>query len=87
MVNFLLLSPIVFFDGITRQTVIDIAKKNKIKVTEDHFKIQFLEDCSEVFLTGTAVEITPVSSIDNYKFSDRKITKLLIDEFNKEVLN
>ncbi|MEC8265431.1 MAG: branched-chain amino acid aminotransferase [Pseudomonadota bacterium] len=79
--------PDCFLDGITRQTVIDIAKKNKIKVTEDHFKIQFLEDCSEVFLTGTAVEITPVSSIDNYKFSDRKITKLLIDEFNKEVLN
>ena len=79
--------PDCFLNGITRQTVIDIAKKNKIKVTEDHFKIQFLEDCSEVFLTGTAVEITPVSSIDNYKFSDRKITKLLIDEFNKEVLN
>ena len=77
--------PDCFLDGITRQTVIKLAKRIKIKVTEDHFKIDFLSNCSEAFLTGTAVEITPINSINNYKFKERTITKKLIDEFNKEV--
>ena len=77
--------PDCFLDGITRQTVIKIAKRIKIKVTEDHFKIDFVSNCSEAFLTGTAVEITPINSINNYKFKERTITKKLIDEFNKEV--
>ena len=50
--------PDCFLNGITRQTVIEIAKENKIKVNEDYFKFDFLKSCSEVFLTGTAVEIT-----------------------------
>lgn len=79
--------PDCFLDGITRQTVIKIAKRIKIKVTENHFKIDFLSNCSEAFLTGTAVEITPINSIDNYKFKERTITKKLIDEFNKEVIS
>ena len=79
--------PDCFLDGITRQTVIKIARKIKIKVTEDHFKIDFVSNCSEAFLTGTAVEITPINSINNYKFKERTITKKLIDEFNKEVIS
>ena len=79
--------PDCFLNGITRQTVIKIARKIKIKVTEDHFKIDFLSNCSEAFLTGTAVEITPINSINNYKFKERTITKKLIDEFNKEVIS
>ena len=77
--------PDCFLNGITRQTVIKIARRIKIKVIEDHFKIDFLSNCSEAFLTGTAVEITPINSINNYKFKERTITKKLIDEFNKEV--
>ena len=79
--------PDCFLNGITRQTVIKIAKRIKIKVTEDHFKIDFVSNCSEAFLTGTAVEITPINSINNYKFKERTITKKLIDEFNKEVIS
>ena len=78
--------PDCFLNGITRQTVIDLAKKLKIDFYEDHFDLKFLEDCDEVFLTGTAVEITPVSCIDKYKFKIGKITKMLIEEFQKEVL-
>ena len=77
--------PDCFLNGITRQTVIEIAKKNKIEVEEGHYDQSFLEDCEEVFLTGTAVEITPVISIDNNKFKVGKLTKLLIKEFNKLV--
>ena len=77
--------PDCFLNGITRQTVIEIAKKNKIEVEEGHYDQSFLEDCEEVFLTGTAVEITPVISIDKNKFKVGKLTKLLIKEFNKLV--
>ena len=77
--------PDCFLNGITRQCVINIAQKLEIEVIEDHFEIDFLEDCDEVFLTGTAVEITPVSSIDKYKFEVGKTSKLLIKEFRRLV--
>ena len=87
MKNSELFTPIAdcFLNGITRQTVIEIAKENKIKVHESHFKLDFLKACDEVFLTGTAVEITPVTSIDNFDFKVGKITRLLLSEFNKIV--
>ena len=74
-----------FLNGITRQTVIEIAKENNIKVHERHFELDFLKTCDEVFLTGTAVEITPVSSIKQFNFEERKLTKFLISEFKKKV--
>ena len=74
-----------FLNGITRQTVIEIAKEHKIKVHEKHFKLDFLKTCDEVFLTGTAVEITPVSTIKDFNFEERKLTKFLISEFKKKV--
>ena len=74
-----------FLNGITRQTVIEIAQENNIKVHEKHFELDFLKTCDEVFLTGTAVEITPVSSIKDFNFEERKLTKFLISEFKKKV--
>ena len=74
-----------FLNGITRQTVIEIAQENNIKVHERHFELDFLKTCDEVFLTGTAVEITPVSSINDFNFEERKLTKFLISEFKKKV--
>ena len=74
-----------FLNGITRQTIIEIAKENKIKVYEKHFKLDFLKNCDEVFLTGTAVEITPVSHIKDLNFKERKLTKFFISEFKKKV--
>tara|TARA_B000000565_G_scaffold243853_1_gene210454 strand:- start:202 stop:1074 length:873 start_codon:yes stop_codon:yes gene_type:complete len=74
-----------FLNGITRQTVIEIAQENNIKVHERHFELDFLKTCDEVFLTGTAVEITPVSSIKEFNFEERKLTKFLISEFKKKV--
>ena len=78
--------PDCFLNGITRQSVIKIAKEHKIQVIEDHFNLGFLEDCEEVFLTGTAVEITPVASIDDYKFRVGETTKFLIENFKKLVI-
>ena len=76
-----------FLNGITRQTVIEIAKENKIKTHEKHFELDFLKTCDEVFLTGTAVEITPVSCIENFNFEERKLTKFLMSEFKKKVIS
>ena len=75
-----------FLDGITRKTVIEIANNIGIEVEEKHLEVNFMKDCSEAFLTGTAVEITPINSVDDYKFSNRDVTKLLIKEFENYVI-
>lgn len=76
-----------FLDGITRKTVINLSKKLGIEVEEKHIKLDFLKGCDEAFLTGTAVEITPISKIADYVFSKRDITKRLISEFKDYVAN
>ena len=75
-----------FLDGITRKTVMDIAINIGIEVEEKHLEVNFMKDCNEAFLTGTAVEITPINSVDDYKFNDRDVTKLLIKEFRDYVI-
>ena len=64
--------PDSFLDGITRRTVIDIAKSKNIKVNERKISPNELSEFVGCFLTGTAAEITPVSKIaDNeYKVCD-----------------
>lgn len=57
-----------FLDGITRRTIIDIAKENNFKINERKIKLEELKDFDACFLTGTAAEVTPVSEIENYKF-------------------
>ena len=77
--------PDCFLNGITRQAVIKIAKSLKIKVEEKHLKLDFLNHCDEAFLTGTAVEITPIKKIDKYSFNKRDVTKILIENFKREI--
>ena len=74
-----------FLNGITRKTVIKIAKKNKIKVIEKKILPKELLIADEIFLTGTAVEITPVSQIDSKKFKVGFVTKKLINLFDNFV--
>ena len=74
-----------FLNGITRKTVIQIAKNIGITVKEEFLELNFLSKCEEAFLTGTAVEITPVSSIGDHVFKNRDITKKLIDAFKDYV--
>ena len=72
-----------FLNGITRQEVIRIAKHKGIKLVERHINLEELEKADEVFVTGTAAEITPVSEIGKYKFKPDTICKLMIEEYNK----
>jgi branched-chain amino acid aminotransferase len=71
-----------FLNGITRQIVIQLAKKNNIKVIEKRILPKELSKADEIFLTGTAVEITPVSQIDNKKFKVGEITQKLVSLFS-----
>ncbi len=54
--------------GITRQKVIDICKKNKIKVYEKNFKLKDVLNANEAFVTGTFANIIPVKKINNKEF-------------------
>ncbi len=76
-----------FLNGITRRTAIDLAQKMGLEVVERHIKPEEMANATEAFLTGTAVEITPIASIDNYKFTPGKICKQLIDAYDLEVNN
>ena len=64
--------PDSFLNGITRQTVIELAKSKNIKVHERKIKPDELKNFEGCFLTGTAAEITPISQIaeNNYKVCD-----------------
>ena len=69
-------TPDSFLDGITRRTVIDIAKSKNIKVIERKITPEELKNFTGCFLTGTAAEVTPVSQIANYNF---KVCKTIIE--------
>jgi branched-chain amino acid aminotransferase len=66
-----------FLNGITRQTVIAIARDMGITVTEKRMKPEELLSVQEVFLTGTAAEITAVGKIDNTTYGVGPITRKL----------
>ena len=55
--------------GITRQKIIDICKKNKIKVKEKNFKLNEVLNADEAFCTGSFAGIVPVNAINKRKFS------------------
>jgi len=69
-------TPDSFLDGITRRTVIDIAKSKNIKVIERKITPDELKNFTGCFLTGTAAEVTPVSQIASYNF---KVCKTIIE--------
>ena len=68
--------PDSFLDGITRRTVIEIAKSKNIKVNERKIKPEEMSNFVGCFLTGTAAEVTPVSQIADNNF---KVCDVIID--------
>ena len=69
-------------NGITRLTIIDLAREAGIKVVERQIKPEEFANAQEVFLTGSAAEVTPIGSIDDYKFTPGKVTKLLSEAYS-----
>ena len=74
--------PDCFLDGITRRTVIGLAKKRGLKVIERAIMPEEMADFSECFITGTAAEVTPVSEIGPYHFTVGDITRTLMDDYS-----
>ena len=74
-----------FLDGITRRTVISLAKKRGYEVIEQRIMPEELSQFSECFITGTAAEVTPVSEIAQWHFNPGGITKTLMDDYTAEV--
>jgi len=78
-------TPDCFLDGITRRAVMGLAKARQIKVIERAIMPEELAKAQEVFVTGTAAEVTPVTQIGDHKFSVGPITKQLMADFDKMV--
>ena len=74
--------PDCFLNGITRQTVIELAKKRGIEVIERHIKPEELAQANEAFLTGTAAEITRIAEVEEYRFPENKIITMLQADFD-----
>jgi branched-chain amino acid aminotransferase len=74
--------PDCFLDGITRRTVIGLAKQRGLKVIERPIMPEEMAEFSECFITGTAAEVTPVSEIGPYKFKIGDITRNLMHDYS-----
>jgi branched-chain amino acid aminotransferase len=74
-----------FLDGITRRTVIALARKRGFEVIERRIMPDELPTFSECFITGTAAEVTAVSQIAQWNFNPGGITRQLMDDYSAEV--
>jgi branched-chain amino acid aminotransferase len=74
-----------FLNGITRQTVMEIAREKGLTVVERRIRPEELANTQEVFVTGTAAEIAPVNKIDDQSFAIGPITKDLQAAYTKLV--
>ena len=77
--------PDCFLNGITRQAVIEIAKNEGINVIERDIYPDEISKAEEIFLTGSAVEVTPVGKIDNQNFKVGDVTTKISSLYMKEV--
>ena len=73
--------PDCFLDGITRRTVMELARARGIEIVERAIMPEEMHGFSECFITGTAAEVTPVSEIGPYRFTPGDISKNLMDDY------
>jgi branched-chain amino acid aminotransferase len=78
-------TPDCILNGITRQTVIQIAKERGIQVVERHIEKRELADFTECFIVGTAAEVTPVSEIGEFRFTPADLSLSLMDDYARLV--
>ena len=77
--------PDCFLDGITRRTVIELAKRRGYEVVERVIMPEEMEAFEECFLCGTAAEVTPVSEVGPYRFVPGDISRNLMNDYTNEV--
>ncbi|MFD1696352.1 branched-chain amino acid aminotransferase [Roseibium aestuarii] len=78
-------TPDCFLDGITRRTVIGLARDKGLEVIERVIMPEELASFEQCFLTGTAAEVTPVSEVGPYSFQVGEITKTLMEAYDAKV--
>ncbi|MDJ0388243.1 branched-chain amino acid aminotransferase [Roseomonas sp. E05] len=74
-------APICFLDGITRRTVMSLARHRQISVVERTIGADEIGGATEVFLAGTAAEVTPVRAIGEHSFTPGAITAALLKDY------
>ncbi len=74
-----------FLNGITRQTVIELAKKQGMTVNERRIMPDELSSMNECFLVGSGAEITPVKEIGPYTFTPGNMSRSLMDAYSAMV--
>ena len=70
-----------FLDGLTRQTVIELARRRGFQVEERRIQPDEMEGFQECFITGSAAEVTPVSEIGPYRFQPAAMTETLMNDY------
>ena len=78
-------TPDCFLDGITRRSVISLAKRNRMKVVERQIQESDLARATEVFLAGTAAEVTAVREIGQHRYTPGPITETLMKDYDSLV--
>jgi branched-chain amino acid aminotransferase len=78
-------TPDCFLDGITRRSVMKIARDRGFDVVERHIPGEELSTFSEVFICGTAAEVTPVAEIGEHRYRPGNISLSLMDDYSKLV--
>jgi branched-chain amino acid aminotransferase len=78
-------TPDCFLDGITRRTVIGLAKDRGYQVVERTIMPEEMAGFEQCFLTGTAAEVTPVSEIGPYTFTVGEIARTLMEDYSAAV--
>lgn len=78
-------TPDCFLDGITRRSVMALARNHGIEIIERAIMPDELAKADEIFVTGTAAEVTPVGQIDDMKFTVGPITKTLLEDYDRLV--
>ncbi len=73
--------PDCFLDGITRRTVMALARARQVEVIERAIMPQEIGGASEVFLAGTAAEVTPVRQIGALEFTPGRMTETLLRDY------
>ena len=77
--------PDCFLNGITRQTVVKLVEGMGYDVVERHIMPEELSNVTECFLTGTAAEVTPVSSVGDHQFNPGGLCQSVMDKYAKLV--
>ena len=75
-------TPDCFLDGITRRTVIELAEKRGYEVIDRAIMPEELANTEEVFVTGTAAEVTPVSQIDDMTFNVGIVGQQMMEDYD-----